>query len=271
MDARSRPGTTLSVSEWTLAAESTADAIDRVAAAGYSSIELAATPELDVRAARERLDAYGLTVSSLCWIGLGYPERDCAHASELVRRRAGDYLRASLEQGDALGAPVLVLVPTFRVEPDPTGPEAELERAAATITAAAGASAGGGPVIALEALNRYETHLLRTLDDAEQLRRRIDLPNVELMADVFHMNIEEDSIAAALGRHAAHIVHVHLADNQRREPGSGQLDFASVFDTLDAMQYAGSMAMEFLPATEAAMRAGREFVEEQLQKVPNRS
>jgi D-psicose/D-tagatose/L-ribulose 3-epimerase len=269
--ARSRPGTTLSVSEWTLAAESTADAIDRVAAAGYSSIELAATPELDVRAARERLDAHGLTVSSLCWIGLGYPERDCAHASELVRRRAGDYLRASLEQGDALGAAVLVLVPTFRVEPDPTGPEAELERAAATITAAAGASAGGGPVIALEALNRYETHLLRTLDDAEQLRRRIDLPNVELMADVFHMNVEEDSIAAALRHHAAHIVHVHLADNQRREPGSGQLDFASVFDTLDAMQYAGSMAMEFVPATDAAMRAGREFVEEQLQKVPNRS
>jgi D-psicose/D-tagatose/L-ribulose 3-epimerase len=166
---------------------------------------------------------------------------------------------------------VLVVVPTFRVEPDPKGPEAELERAAATITAAAGASAGGDAVIALEALNRYETHLLRTLDDAEQLRRRIDLPNVELMADVFHMNIEEDSIAAALRRHAAHIVHVHLADNQRREPGSGQLDFASVFDTLDAVQYAGSLAMEFVPATDAAMRAGREWVQEQLQKVPKRS
>jgi D-psicose/D-tagatose/L-ribulose 3-epimerase len=259
MGATSRSRRTLSVSEWTLGAPTTADAIDRVAAAGYTSIELAATPELDVRAARERLDAHGISVSSFCWIGLGYPERDCAHSSQLVRRRAGDYLRASLEQAHALGAPVLVLVPTFRVEPDPSGREAELDRTVETITAGARA-AGGGPVIALEALNRYETHLLRTLDDAEELRQRIDLPNVELMADVFHMNIEEDSIPAALRRHAGHIVHVHLADNQRREPGSGQLDFGAVFAALDAADYAGAMAMEFIPATDAAIRAGREWV-----------
>jgi sugar phosphate isomerase/epimerase len=50
------------------------------------------------------------------------------------------------------------------------------------------------------------------------------------MADVFHMNIEEDSIAAALRAHAEHIVHVHLADSHRREPGSGHLDFAAVFE-----------------------------------------
>ena len=263
MGATGRSSTTLSVSEWTLSAPSAADAIDRVAAAGYSSIELAATPELDVRAARERLDAHGITVSSLCWMGLGYPERDCAHSSQLIRRRAGDYLRASLEQADAVGAPVLVLVPTFRVAPDPSGREAELDRAVETIAAGARAAAGG-PVIALEALNRYETHLLRTLDDAEQLRALIDLPNVELMADVFHMNIEEDSIPAALRRHARHLVHVHLADNQRREPGSGQLDFAPVFAALDAFDYTGAMAMEFIPATDAAIRAGREWVQARL-------
>jgi sugar phosphate isomerase/epimerase len=255
---------TLSVSEWTLEAQTTVEAIDRVAAAGYPAIELAATPELDVRAARERLDAHGLTVSSLCWMGLGHPDRDCAHSSELVRRRAGGYLRASLEQAHALGAPVLVLVPTFRVDPDPAGREGELDRAAQTIAAGAGAAAHGGPVIALEALNRYETHLLRTLDDAEQLRRRIDLPNVELMADVFHMNIEEDSIEAAIRAHADHIVHVHLADNQRREPGSGQLDFGAVFAALDDAGYAGAMAMEFIPATDGAIRAGREWVQARL-------
>ena len=63
----------LSVSEWTLGAASTSEAIDRVADAGYPAIEIAAVPELDVRAARERLDTRGLTVSSMCWIGLGYP------------------------------------------------------------------------------------------------------------------------------------------------------------------------------------------------------
>jgi D-psicose/D-tagatose/L-ribulose 3-epimerase len=255
---------TLSVSEWTLAAASTAEAIDRVAAAGYPAIELAAVPELDVRATRERLDARGLTVSSMCWIGLGYPERDCAHESDDIRRQAGDYLRMCLDQAHALGAGTLVLVPTFRTGPDRTGREAELDRAAQTIRGALDATPTDGVVIALEALNRYETHLLRTLDDAEALRRLIDSPNVRLMADVFHMNIEEDSIAEALRDHAEHIVHVHLADSQRREPGSGHLDFDAVFQALADNAYTGTLAMEFLPATDAAMRAGREWVEARL-------
>ena len=255
---------TLSVSEWTLGAASTGEAIDRVAAAGYSAIEIAAVPELDVRAARERLDARGLTVSSMCWIGLGYPERDCAHESERIRRRAGDYLRRCLEQAHALGATALVLVPTFRTQPDRGGREAEFERAAQTIRSAIDDAAADGLVIALEALNRYETHLLRTLADADGLRRLIDSPNVQLMADVFHMNIEEDSIAAALRAHADHIVHVHLADSQRREPGSGHLDFDAVFEALGDTGYTGALAMEFLPAPDAALTAGREWVEARL-------
>jgi sugar phosphate isomerase/epimerase len=255
---------TLSVSEWTLEASSTAEAIDRVAAAGYPAIEIAAVPELDVRAAQERLDARGLTVSSMCWIGLGHPDRDCAHESERIRRSAGDYLRLCLEQAHALGAGTLVLVPTFRTQAGPGGREAELERAAQTITSAAEQTADGEVVIALEALNRYETHLLRTLDDAEELRRLIDSPNVQLMADVFHMNIEEDSIPAALRAHAEHIVHVHLADNQRREPGSGDLDFGAVFEALGDNGYTGPLAMEFIPASDAAIRAGREWVEARL-------
>jgi sugar phosphate isomerase/epimerase len=255
---------TLSVSEWTLEADSTAEAIDRVAAAGYPAIEIAAVPELDVRAARERLDARGLTVSSMCWIGLGYRDRDCAHESERIRRRAGDYLRLCLEQAQALEAGALVLVPTFRTQSDAADREAELERAAQTVSSAIDDTAADGVVIALEALNRYETHLLRTLDDADELRRRVDSPQVQLMADVFHMNIEEDSTAAALRAHAEHIAHVHLADSQRREPGSGQLDFDAVFAALSDNGYAGALAMEFLPATDAAMVAGREWVEARL-------
>jgi sugar phosphate isomerase/epimerase len=255
---------TLSVSEWTLGAASTGEAIDRVSAAGYPAIEIAAVPDLDVRAARDRLDARGLTVSSMCWIGLGYPERDCAHESERIRRKAGDYLRTCLDQAHALGARTLVLVPTFRTQPNRIGREAELERAAQTISAAIDRVAAGEVVIALESLNRYETHLLRTLADADQLRRLIDSSNVQLMADVFHMNIEEDSIAASLRAHAEHIVHVHLADSQRREPGSGHLDFADVFEALADNGYTGPLAMEFLPATDATIRAGREWVEARL-------
>jgi sugar phosphate isomerase/epimerase len=229
-----------------------------VARAGYPSIELAATASLDVRSARALLEASGLGISSLC--GMSDPNRDCADARSQLRRRAGDYLRASLEQAHMLGAAVLIVVPTYQPEGDPAEREAELDRAADTIRGAAQAAGLGGPKIALEALNRYETHLIRTLDDAEVLRQRIDLPNVELMADVFHMDIEEDSIPEALRAHAEHVVHVHLADNQRREPGSGHLDFDASFQALADSAYSGALTMEFLPATDAALRSGFEWV-----------
>jgi sugar phosphate isomerase/epimerase len=250
---------TLSVSEWTLGGVGTAEAIEIVSRAGYPAIEFAAIPALDARVARERLDDHGLTVSSVC--GMSDAERDCAHESSRRRRLAGEYLRASLEQTHELGADVLVVVPTYRVEADPPDRDGEFGRAAETISGAAKAAGEGGPIIALEALNRYETHLVRTLADAEELRRRIDLSNVQLMADVFHMNIEEDSIAGALSAHAEHIVHLHLADSQRREPGSGHLDFVAALQALADCGYNGAMAMEFLPATESALRKGREKVE----------
>jgi sugar phosphate isomerase/epimerase len=235
-----------------------------VARAGYPAIELAAPPSLDVGAMRETLDAHGLAVSSL--VILEDPERDCAHESAELRRRAGDYLRLSLHHAHELGAPVLIVVPTFRTNGDPAQRESELERAAETIAGAAEASGPGGPKLALEALNRYETHLIRTLADAEALRARIALENVELMADVFHMDIEEDSIPEALAAHADHLIHVHLADNQRREPGSGHLDFEGAFRALAGGGYSGALAMEFLPVSDAALTAGREWVNERARR-----
>jgi D-psicose/D-tagatose/L-ribulose 3-epimerase len=203
-----------------------------------------------------------MTMPSLCPIN--GPERDCAHESPRFRQNAGQYLRASLEQAHELGAAAVIVVPTFRPEGDPAEREAEFERAAETIAGAAAASGPDGPRIALEALNRYETHLIRTLDDAEELRRHIDLPNVEIMADVFHMDIEEDSVPEAIRAHAEHIIHVHLADNQRREPGSGHLDFDGAFAALADTGYAGALAMEFLPVTDQALTAGREWIQARL-------
>ncbi|MBV9166752.1 MAG: TIM barrel protein [Solirubrobacterales bacterium] len=244
-----------------------------MARAGYPAIELAVTASLDTHLARRLLEEHGLTASSLC--GLSDPDRDYAHDSPRLRRNAGEYLRMALEQAHELGAAAVIVVATYRPEGDPAARESELERAAHTIAGAAASAQPGGPTIALEALNRYETHLIRTLNDADGLRRRIALPNVELMADVFHMDIEEDSLPEAISAHKDHIIHVHLADNQRREPGSGHLDFDGVFAALTDASYAGALAMEFLPAIDAALSTGREWVSGRLnalaQNVPNRS
>jgi sugar phosphate isomerase/epimerase len=110
--------------------------------------------------------------------------------------------------------------------------------------------------VAIEALNLYETHLVRTLADAEQLRALVGHPAAGLMADVFHMNIEERSPLGALGDHVQRIVHVHLADSNRAEPGAGHLDFAGVAAVLCEHGYRGAVAMEFLPWSDEAGARG---------------
>jgi sugar phosphate isomerase/epimerase len=243
----------LSATQWTTRETDPARAIDRIAAAGYDAIELAADPSADGAALARAVRDAGLRVSSLCAV---YSlERDCADADPALRASAVRYLHGCVELADAVGAPVIVVVPSYRVKWE-YDRAAELDRAAQTLVTIAADIPPGGPVLALEALNRYEAHLLTTLDEAEELRAMIGHPQVALMADLFHMNIEEDKIAGALRTHSDRIVHVHLADNQRRHPGSGHLDFAEAFATLRENGYTGALAMEFLPATDAALTAG---------------
>jgi sugar phosphate isomerase/epimerase len=251
--------------QWVLREADAGRAIERVAAAGYDAIELAGDPAADPVALGRAVAAAGLEVGSLCPV---YSlERDCAHPDPALRRAAREYLARCVELAAALGAATVVVVPTYRVEWG-IDRDAELARAAETIAAVAAGIPPGGPTLALEPLNRYETHLVRTLADAERLRAMIAHPQVAIHADLFHMHIEEDAIGPALRAHAAQLRHVHLADSQRREPGSGHLDFAAVFAALREGGYRGVLAMEFLPATDAALRAGLAHVRRLMGSAP---
>ncbi|MCX7992864.1 MAG: sugar phosphate isomerase/epimerase [Fimbriimonadales bacterium] len=126
-----------------------------------------------------------------------------------------------------------------------------------------------GAHILLEPLNRYETHFLRRLEQAAAICDALPHPNLKIMADFFHMSIEEADIAAALRAAGNHIAHVHLADSNRLLPGQGHTDFRQGFAALREIGYTGYMALECgiagdpavaLPKTvgylQAAMEAG---------------
>ncbi len=101
--------------------------------------------------------------------------------------------------------------------------------------------------LTLEPLNRYETDFI--LNTADGLRMLADLQcdNVGLMLDVFHMNIEEASLAQGLESAGERCWHVHIADSNRRYPGAGHLDFDAVFAALTRMGYDGYVSAELLP------------------------
>jgi sugar phosphate isomerase/epimerase len=96
----------------------------------------------------------------------------------------------------------------------------------------------------LEPLNRYEDHMLNTLEQGVALIKKVGLPSITLMADLYHMNIEEKNSAQALIDAKDYLAHIHLADSNRLEPGQGQSDFAKIKKALERINYDGFLALE---------------------------
>jgi sugar phosphate isomerase/epimerase len=111
-----------------------------------------------------------------------------------------------------------------------------------------------------EPLNRYETNLINRLEDGVTLLKGLATSNVKLLADLYHMNIEEASLAVAIRAAAGYIGHVHFADSNRRAAGMGHTDFAPVVAALREVGYAGYLSAEVLPLPDP-MGAARQTIE----------
>lgn len=100
-------------------------------------------------------------------------------------------------------------------------------------------------LLLLEPLNRYEQHLLRRQDDGiEAIKMAGDPAGVKLLSDFFHMHIEETSTPDALRRAGRYVGHVHMADNTRQEPGTGDIDWKAGLGALKEIGFTGYLAYE---------------------------
>ena len=101
-----------------------------------------------------------------------------------------------------------------------------------------------GVVVLFEPLNRYEDHMVNTVEQAVELCKAVRLPSVKVMGDFFHMSIEEQNLAAAIRDAGDYLVHMHLADSNRLQPGMGHTDFRPAFQALKEIGFDGFMALE---------------------------
>jgi sugar phosphate isomerase/epimerase len=165
--------------------------------------------------------------------------------AERARRFAG--LAELLRLADELGADGVVSVPVRRAIawPELTDVERELpELAVAEFSRWAGALAEGRSAVFLEPLNRYEATFLRRVEQAADVAAQIGSPRVRSLADLFHMNIEEADMATPIMAAAAQLGYIHIADNNRLQPGAGCLDFSLSFRALKEIGYSGYVSIE---------------------------
>ncbi len=101
-----------------------------------------------------------------------------------------------------------------------------------------------GTLFMLEPLNRYEQHYLRKQSDGIRIMDSVHSGGIGLLSDLFHMHIEETDTPSALREAKGYTSHLHLADNTRLEPGTGDIDFVAAFRALHENGFAGYMAYE---------------------------
>lgn len=223
--------------------------MQKAARLGYHGIELAlrSADEVDPAGLQRDLADLGLacpcitTGQVFACSNLYFTTADPARRAEVLR-----VFRGLIALAERLGAMVNIGRVRGFVE-DGQSPAEATERFAAVARTLLREARERGVRLVLEPVNRYEINFVNRLAEGAALIAAVGEPGLALMPDVFHMNIEEPSIAGELERFAPLVAYVHLADSNRLAPGWGHLDFAAIFAALRRMRYQGWVTAEILP------------------------
>jgi D-psicose/D-tagatose/L-ribulose 3-epimerase len=238
--------------------------LGRLKEAGFDGVEL---PLFDgdaahYRSVRAELDRQGLACST---VTVMTPENNPISPDATVRAAAVDRLKWAVEMNHVLGSyamcgPFHSPLGVF----SGAGPTAdEKARAADVLRQAAGFADGADLTLAIEYLNRFECYFLTTAAQARDLVKAVDHPRFRCMYDTFHAHIEEKSQAAAIATVADAFAHVHVSENDRGTPGTGQVRWDEAFAALKQTGYDGWLVIEAfgraLPDLAAATRVWRDL------------
>lgn len=225
------------------------ESLGRLRELGYQGVELAVRdPEtVDVALVKEVVQSYDLEVPAI-GTGQAYLEEGLSLSSPdpAVRQRTRERLRKHVQFASIFRAGVIIGLIRGNIVGGLDSSKAK-EWVVEGIRECCQTAKGEGIQVYLEPLNRYEINLINTLQGGAELIAEVGEGNLRLLADTFHMNIEEPSIVQSLESLADLIGHVHVADSNRWAPGCGHLDFAGIVGTLEKVGYKGFLSAEILP------------------------
>jgi hydroxypyruvate isomerase len=104
----------------------------------------------------------------------------------------------------------------------------------------------------IEPINPFDMpgFYLNTADQAADIIEEADVGNLYIQYDIYHQQRMRGEIIATFLRHRERIAHIQIADTPgRNEPGTGEINFANVFQVLDAAGYNGWIGCEYRPKT----------------------
>ncbi|VTR90913.1 Sugar phosphate isomerase/epimerase OS=Singulisphaera acidiphila (strain ATCC BAA-1392 / DSM 18658 / VKM B-2454 / MOB10) GN=Sinac_2802 PE=4 SV=1: AP_endonuc_2 [Gemmata massiliana] len=229
--------------------DSLTDGCREAAERGFDAVEVfpPGADAIDPRELRTLLDDHGLSLAAV-GTGAGWVKHKLSLTSPdgAVREKALAFVRSIMDLAAQFDAPAIIGSMQGRWGDGVTKPEA-LRHLGHALFKLDTHAADLGTVLLYEPLNRYETNLINTLGDAVTLLTGIGAEHVKILADLYHMNIEEANLADAIRNAGPRIGHVHFADSNRRAAGLGHTNFLPVISALVEIGYAGYLSAEVLP------------------------
>jgi len=217
---------------------------DKAAQMGFDGVEVSLLGISGDGAARLNQAALSAGVQITCSTGLG-PNADPSSDDPAVRGQAQETLTRAIEIAALLGSTGLagVVAAPWGVF-DPARKVQRAKRSAETLHMMQDCLQQHNVTLGIEGLNRFEGDLTSSASEACALARACDAPNIGVLLDSFHMNIEEKDPAAALRAAGSTLVHYHVSENDRGVPGSGRYDFAADAQALADIGYRGWIVAE---------------------------
>jgi len=234
-------------------------AVDRAAALGFDAVELflPAADTLDRSRLRQLLRNSGVALSAL-GTGAGFLTKGwtlCTPENS-ISRKAVHFVSQMIDLGAEFQAPAIIGSMKGSVG---NGEDRGFvfARLIENLNLLAEKAAECDTTILLEPLNRYETNLINRLEEGVTLLEKLDSERFRLLADLFHMNIEEASISEALKSAGRHLGYIHFVDSNRRPAGFGHLNFRELAAAIREIGYEGFLSAEALPFPDSDQAAGK--------------
>jgi D-psicose/D-tagatose/L-ribulose 3-epimerase len=219
--------------------------LPRIREAGFDGVEIAIfhPDAFDAPALRRGFEENGLECTVVSVLS---PEVNIIADDTAVRERGYDYLAACIRRVAEAGAKLFCgpLYAPLGHLPGRRRTAEEWDRAVETYRRLAPVLEETGVTVAIEPLNRFETYFLNTAADAARFCREVNHPNVGILLDTFHANIEEKKIGDAYRIAGPYLKHVHTCENDRGTPGSGHVEWEDVFKALREVGYDGWLTIE---------------------------
>jgi D-psicose/D-tagatose/L-ribulose 3-epimerase len=224
------------------------DLFEKVGGFGFDVIELVPGDEfrkLNPERIRERLQKNKLE-AAVC-VALS-EANDISSLNQSIRNDGIHFINDLIDWTEKLGAkliggPIYSELGKKRYLPL-SERNAEKERSKESLKRVGEYAAKKGIVIAIEPINRFETDMVNTAEQARELCEAVNNPSIRMMLDTFHMNIEEKNLKEAIRSSRDFLVHFHLCSNDRGIPGSGHIEWQEVVQALKDINYKGFGVIE---------------------------